>query len=153
LFICAERNYSKPFEIKFTQTFSKELNQQIIKTEIRTAEGKLYLFVAIDRTSKLLYGELLKRAGKIEAAGLLTNLIKVCALKVDKTFTNRSCDKKAFMHIFDRICIEDAIEHRITKTEYECAIQEATVNKYFYKDYDELNEHLCACTQGIAKKV
>jgi hypothetical protein len=54
-------------------------------------------------------------------------------------FTNRGCDKKDLRHIFDRICIKNAIERRLAKTEYECAIQEATVNKYFYKDYDELN--------------
>jgi hypothetical protein len=53
-------------------------------TEIRAAEGKLFLFVAIDRTSKLVYGELTK-----------------------KIVTNKSCDKKALMHISDRICIEN----------------------------------------------
>jgi hypothetical protein len=34
-------------------------------TEVRTAEGKLYLFVAIDRTSKFAYVELKRRAGKV----------------------------------------------------------------------------------------
>lgn len=36
--------------------------------EVRTEEGKLYLFVAIDRTSKFAYAELLLKYGKLEAA-------------------------------------------------------------------------------------
>ncbi len=35
---------------------------------VRIEEGKLYLFVAIDRTGKFAYAELLPRDGKIEAA-------------------------------------------------------------------------------------
>jgi transposase InsO family protein len=128
-------------------------------TELRTAEGKLYLFVAIDRTSKLAYVELLKRAGKAEAAGFLANLIKFVPYKIEKIltdngiqFTNRSCDKHALTYIFDRICKENTIEHRLTKVKHPWTngqvermnrtIQEATVNKYFYRDYDELNKHL-----------
>ena len=36
--------------------------------EVRTEEGKLYLFVAINRTSKFAYAELLLKYGKLEAA-------------------------------------------------------------------------------------
>ncbi|GCA52259.1 hypothetical protein KGO5_04724 [Sinorhizobium sp. KGO-5] len=36
--------------------------------EVRTAEGKLYLFVAIDRTSKSAYAELHEKAAKMAAA-------------------------------------------------------------------------------------
>src|ERR1700756_2178166 len=42
--------------------------------EVRTAEGKLYMFVAIDRTSKFAYVELHKRATKIIAAEFLRQL-------------------------------------------------------------------------------
>ena len=38
--------------------------------EVQTAEGKLYLFVAIDRTSKFAYVELHQKAGKVTAAAL-----------------------------------------------------------------------------------
>src|SRR5665213_2350359 len=37
--------------------------------EVQTAEGKLYLFVAIDRTSKFARAELHQKAGKLVAAG------------------------------------------------------------------------------------
>jgi RNA-directed DNA polymerase len=43
--------------------------------EVRTAEGKLNLFVAIDRTSKLARLRLEKRAGKMEAAQFLRDPI------------------------------------------------------------------------------
>ena len=33
-------------------------------------------------------------------------------------FTNRACDKYAFHHIFDRVCDENGIEHRLTKVEH-----------------------------------
>lgn len=35
---------------------------------VRTEEGKLYLFVAIDRTSKFAYAEMHEQYGKMEAA-------------------------------------------------------------------------------------
>jgi transposase-like protein len=43
--------------------------------EVRTAEGKIYLFVAIDRVSKFAYVELMETQGKKEAAQFLKNLI------------------------------------------------------------------------------
>jgi hypothetical protein len=44
--------------------------------EVRTAEGKLNLFVAIDRTSKFAFVRLEKRAGKMEAAQFLRDLLQ-----------------------------------------------------------------------------
>jgi hypothetical protein len=43
--------------------------------EVQTAEGKLCLFVAIDRTSKFAYVELHRRAAKLIAAAFLRQLI------------------------------------------------------------------------------
>ena len=43
-------------------------------TEVRTAEGKLYLFVAIDRTSKFAFTRLVERATRREAADFLQEL-------------------------------------------------------------------------------
>ncbi|AAK65296.1 Hypothetical protein SMa1172 (plasmid) [Sinorhizobium meliloti 1021] len=42
---------------------------------MRTAEGKLHLFVAIDRTSKFAYAELHEKAGNMAAAKFLRNLV------------------------------------------------------------------------------
>jgi transposase-like protein len=128
-------------------------------TEVRSAEGKLHLFVAIDRTSKLAYVELKDRAGKMEAAQFLSSLIKAIPYKIEKIltdngiqFTNRSCDRHAMTHIFDRMCESNSIEHRVTQVKHPWTngqvermnrtIQEATVNKYYYEDHEELDKHI-----------
>ena len=43
--------------------------------EVRTAEGKLYLYVAIDRTSKCAFVQLVKKTGRTSASAFLTALI------------------------------------------------------------------------------
>ena len=48
--------------------------------EVRTAEGKLYLFVAIDRTSKFAFVELVERANMRAAAAFLQALIAAAPL-------------------------------------------------------------------------
>jgi transposase-like protein len=45
--------------------------------EVRTAQGRLYLFVAIDRTSKFAFTELHEKATRRVAADFLLSLIKV----------------------------------------------------------------------------
>ena len=78
--------------------------------EVRTEEGKLYLFVAIDRTSKLAYVELHERQTKAIAADFLRNLIEnipywIHTVLTDNgiQFTNQVRQKYAFRHIFARI--------------------------------------------------
>ncbi len=92
--------------------------------EVQTAEGKLYLFVAIDRTSKFAYTELHPKAQKMAAAQFLRNLIAAVPYTIHTVltdngiqFANRTTDIYAFIHIFDRVCDENNIEHRQTKGE------------------------------------
>ena len=129
--------------------------------EMRTEEGKLYLFVAIDRTSKFVYVELLQKYGKLEAAQFLRNLLKIVPYKIHTLltdngiqFTNRKIDKYALQHIFDRVCKENKIEHRLTKVAHPWTngqvermnrtLKEATVTKYHYETHQHLREHLNA---------
>jgi len=93
--------------------------------EVQTAEGKLYLFVAIDRTSKFAYVELHEKAGKMAAAQFLRNLIATLPYVIHTVltdngiqFTNRARDVYDLAHIFDRVCSENAIEHRLTKIKH-----------------------------------
>jgi len=79
--------------------------------EVRTAEGKLNLFVAIDRTSKFAHLRLEKRAGKMEAAQFLRDLLQALPYRIHTVltdngiqFTNRALDARAFAHIFDQVC-------------------------------------------------
>jgi len=127
--------------------------------EVQTAEGKLYLFVAIDRTSKFAYAELHEKAGKMAAAGFLRNLIAVVPYAIHTVltdngiqFTNRAQDRLAFEHIFDRVCREHRIDHRLTKVKHPWTngqvermnrtIKEATVKRFHYDDHDQLRQHL-----------
>lgn len=77
--------------------------------EVQTAEGKLYLFVAIDRTSKFAFTELHSKAGKMVAAEFLRNPIQAVpyALHTVLTangvqFTNRTCGRYTLDHNFGR---------------------------------------------------
>src|SRR3546814_18517625 len=79
--------------------------------EVRTAEGKLYLFVAIDRTSKFAYAELHDKAAKMVAAQFLRNLVAAVPYAIHTVLTdngiqfpNRKPDRHAFEHFFDRLC-------------------------------------------------
>ena len=55
---------------------------------VKTEEGKLYLFVAIDRTTKFVYVELLPRCTKTETAQFLRNLIKAIPYKIHTILTD-----------------------------------------------------------------
>ena len=127
--------------------------------QVRTAEGKLYLFVAIDRTSKFAFVQLVKKAGKMAAAQFLRDLIEALPYSIHTIltdngiqFTNRRKDTSAFEHIFDRVCRENGIEHRLTKINHPWTngqvermnrtIKEATVKRYHYDDHQQLKNHL-----------
>jgi transposase-like protein len=93
--------------------------------EVRTAEDKLNLFAATDRTSKFVFVRLEKRAGKVDAAQFLRDLLQALPYRIHTVltdngiqFTNRALDAHAFAHIFDRVCRENGIEHRLTKVRH-----------------------------------
>jgi transposase InsO family protein len=127
--------------------------------EVQTAEGKLYLFVAIDRTSKFAFAELHPKAGKMAAAAFLRNLIAAVPYRLHIVltdngiqFTNHDRHIHAFEHIFDRVCREHGIDHRLTKIKHPWTngqvermnrtIKEATVKRFHYDDHDQLRNHL-----------
>lgn len=127
--------------------------------EVRTEEGKLYLFVGIDRTSKFAFVRLVDKAGKMAAAQFLRDLIDAVPYRLHTIltdngiqFTNRKKDTSAFEHIFDRVCRENDIEHRLTKIAHPWTngqvermnrtIKEATVKRYHYDNHDQLKRHL-----------
>lgn len=129
--------------------------------EVRTAEGKLYLYVAIDRTSKFAYAELHPSQTKMIAAEFLRNLIKAVPYTIHKVltdngiqFTNHDHHKNAFTHIFERVCNEHQIEHRKTKIKHPWTngqvermnrtLKDATVNSFHYASHDVLKQHLHA---------
>src|SRR5579875_1625683 len=56
--------------------------------EVRTAEGKLYLFVAIDRTSKFAVVELVEKADMRTAAAFLEALIEAVPYRIHTVLTD-----------------------------------------------------------------
>ena len=127
--------------------------------EVQTAEGKLYLFVAIDRTSKFAYVELHMRATKMIAAEFLRHLIAAVPYAIHTVLTdngvqfkNREQDRTAMEHIFGRTCRDNGIEHRNTKVKHPWTngqvermnrtIKEATVKRFHYDDHNQLRQHL-----------
>ena len=127
--------------------------------EVQTGEGKLWLFVAIDRTSKLAFARLVESAGKMEAADFLRELIQAVPYRIHTVltdngvqFTPRRQDIWDSQHIFDRVCDEHDIEHRLTKVNHPWTngqvermnrtIKDATVKRYHYDSHTELRTHL-----------
>jgi len=56
--------------------------------EVRTAEGKLYLYVAIDRTSKFAFVQLVTKTGRTSASAFLVALIKAVPYKIHTVLTD-----------------------------------------------------------------
>lgn len=127
--------------------------------EVKTAEGKMYLYVAIDRTSKFTYAHLYQSPTKEHAAEFLRNLIKSVPYKISKIltdngiqFTNHDHHKHALPHIFDCICQDHSIEHRKTKIKHPWTngqvermnktLKQATVHSFYYDSHQQLKEHL-----------
>jgi transposase InsO family protein len=105
-------------------------------TELRTAEGKLYLFVAVDRTSKFACARLVERATRREAADFLGELIAFIPYKIHTVLTDNGTHfttpgnarsaaadiKLAWArgesfraHSFELACARHDIDHRLTK--------------------------------------
>ena len=132
--------------------------------EVQTAEGKLYLYVAIDRTSKFAFVQLVKKTGRTSASAFLLALIRAVPYKIHTvltdngiqfTFPPRYVDgptARYMTHMFEMRCRENAIEHRLTKIKHPWTngqvermnrtIKEATVKRFHYDSHRQLEAHL-----------
>ena len=132
--------------------------------EVRTAEGQLHLFVAIDRTSKFAFVQPAKTANTAIACGFLEALVAAVPYRVHTVLTdngiqfadlpkNRLGPTARFRgHSFDRSCQKLGIEHRLTKPKHPWTngqvermnrtIKEATVKRFYYDTHDQLASHL-----------
>lgn len=132
--------------------------------EVRTKEGKLYLFVAIDRTSKFAFVQLMDKANRNTATAFLKDLIEAVPYKIHTILTDNGIQftfppryrdgptARYVIHMFDRCCQANGIEHRLTKPNHPWTngqvermnrtIKEATVKRYYYDSHDQLKAHL-----------
>ena len=107
--------------------------------EVRTAHGKLYMLVAIDRTSKFAFVEAHEKVARSTAADFLRRLIEAVPYKVHTVLTDNGThfttpgniasaapDIKAAIdagepfraHAFESACARSDIEHRLTKPKH-----------------------------------
>ena len=107
--------------------------------EVRTAEGKLYLLVAIDRTSKFAFVELRETVSRRDAADFLRRLIEAVPYKVHTVLTDNGthftdptgnswspveiremiAERKPFRaHAFEYACATNDVDHRLTKPKH-----------------------------------
>jgi len=132
--------------------------------EVRTEEGKLYLYVAIDRTSKFAFVQLVDKANTVKAREFLDSLVAAVPYKIEIILTdngiqfadlpkNRSGPTALWRgHPFDRACQRHGIEHRLTKPNHPWTngqvermnrtLKEATVQRYYYDSHKQLRRHL-----------
>ncbi len=104
--------------------------------EVRTEQGKLHLFVAVDRTSKFAFVELHEKATRRVAGDFLRHLIAAVPYKVHTVLTDNGthftdptgdgwtpediramrAEKVPFRcHSFEGACADLDVEHRLTK--------------------------------------
>jgi transposase-like protein len=134
--------------------------------EVRTEEGKLHMFVAIDRTSKFAFVELHDTANRKTASGFLERLIRAVPYKIHTVLTDNGVQfchmpqhrdgptAQYSVHMFNRICRENDIDHRLTKPNHPWTngqvermnrtLKEATVRRYYYDSHAQLRTHLAA---------
>ena len=140
--------------------------------EVHTEEGRLHLFVAIDRTSKFAFAQLHERATRRIAANFLHALVEAVPYTIHTVLTDNgtqfvdNCPLSAAevvlppqeepvlwrVHAFENACEQHQIEHRLTKPYHPWTngqvermnrtIKDATVRRYYYDLHHQLRTHL-----------
>jgi len=132
--------------------------------ELRTEQGKLHMFVAIDRTSKFAFARLFDKATMAMATVFLDELVAAVPYVIHTVLTDNGIQfadlpknrhgPTAMLrgHPFDRTCRRHHIEHRLTKPNHPWTngqvermnrtIKDATVKRYHYDDHAQLRRHL-----------
>ena len=131
--------------------------------EVQTAEGKLYLFVGIDRTSKFAVTQLVDKADRTNGLGVPAAHARSRALSASTRSSPTTASSSPSSRgtgtpstpgqmRFDMICEANGIEHRLTKPNHPWTngqvermnrtIKDATVKRFHYDSHDQLRTHL-----------
>ena len=124
---CLQRHGVSRLPVEETQSAARGSRRyeigyvHIHSCELRHADGKLVMFLAIDRVSKFTYVEFHDSAGKMEGSAFLKAVVEVFPYKIDTVLTdngmafadlpkNRQGPSRRFLgpHIFDRVCMANS---------------------------------------------
>jgi transposase InsO family protein len=137
--------------------------------ELRLAEGRLFMFLAIDRVSKFTHVAFLDANTKMNGAAFLREVVAAFPYAIHTVLTDngmafadlprnrgRHPEIEAIFggHIFDRACREHGIAHRLTKPYHPWTngqaermnrtVKDATVKAFHYPDLEALRAHVLA---------
>ncbi|WP_425266789.1 integrase core domain-containing protein [Ectopseudomonas oleovorans] len=134
--------------------------------ELRLEQGKQHMFLAIDRVTKYTHVAFFDAATKKNGAAFLEEVVAVYPYTIHTVLTDngvafteqpryRNGQTNRFGgHIFDRVCREHGIKHKLTKPYHPWAngqvermnrtVKEATIKSFHYPDFDALKAHVRA---------
>jgi transposase InsO family protein len=137
--------------------------------ELRLAQGRLSMFLAIDRVSKFAHVAFFDANTKANGAAFLREVVEVFPYQIHTVLTDngmafadlpknrgRYPEIEAIFggHIFDRVCEEHGIRHRLTKPYHPWTngqaermnrtVKEATIKAFHYPDLEALKAHVLA---------
>jgi transposase InsO family protein len=134
--------------------------------ELRLAEGQLFMFLAIDRVSKFAHVAFYDANTKLTGAAFLREVVAAFPYRIHAVLTDNGmafADLPRYRdgatarwtgHIFDRVCREHNIEHKLTRPYHPWTngqaermnrtVKEATVKAFHYPDLDALKAHVLA---------
>src|SRR3712207_4873062 len=137
--------------------------------ELRLSQGKLFMFLAIDRVSKFTHVAFFDANTKLNGAAFLRQVVAAFPYRPHTVLTDngmafadlprnrgRHPEIEALFggHIFDRVCREHGIEHRLTKPYHPWTngqaermnrtVKDATIKAFHYPDLEALRAHILA---------
>ena len=134
----------------------------IDSAQLRSAEGKIHMFLAIDRVSKFVYVEFHPTAEMATGAQFMRGVVAAYPYQIHTVLTdngvaftkNASTKWDTMRHPFDRTCNEHGIEHRLTKPYHPWTngqaermnrtVKDATTKVFHYETTQALCAHVLA---------
>ena len=135
--------------------------------ELRLTQGKLLMFLAIDRVSKFTHVAFFDANTKANGAAFLREVVAAFPYAIHTVLTDngmafadlpknrgRHPEIEAVFggHIFDRVCREHGITHKLTKPHHPWTngqaermnrtVKDATIKAFHYPDLDALRAHV-----------